>query len=156
MKNQRVRIYFRIMNRLAGEAVPWESVQCGRQETEGEYYQRGDAHYCLYEEQPEGWEKPYKVMLKWKGAFLERQIRGEKPFRMVFEPGKSHRGLYHTPYGGLLLETETDRLEITEEGDGFFMELEYGVKQEGQPVSENRMEIRILGLEGNGGKIHTP
>lgn len=153
MEKQRVRLIFRIMNRPAGEPVSSENAQCSCLETEGMYYKRGDAHYCLYEEQPEGWEKPYNVMLKWKGTVLERQIRGEKPFRMVFEPGTCHCDFYHTPYGNLLLDTETDRLEITEDGNGFFLELEYGVKQEGQLVSENRMEIHILSMDGDNNEI---
>ncbi len=154
MKNQRVRIFFRMMNRPAGDEASWESIRRGCLETEGEYYQRGDSHYCLYEEQPEGWEKPYKVMLKWKGTVLERQIRGEKTSRMVFEPGKCHCDFYHTPYGALLLETETHGLEITEERDRFILALEYGVRQEGQSVSENRMEIRILGKGEDNQGIH--
>ena len=48
MKNQRVRIFFRMMNRPAGDEASWESVRRGCLETVGEYYQRGDAHYCLF------------------------------------------------------------------------------------------------------------
>lgn len=152
MDNQKVRISFQIINRPQSdseEAASWEDSQCYRTESEavGEYYAKGDAHYCLYEEQPEGWDEPYKVMLKWKGAALERQIRGKTPSRMVFEPGKCYSDFYHTPYGALLLETETRRLEIREEQDAVFLVLEYGIKQDGQFVSENRMEIRILGTE---------
>ncbi|MDE6517134.1 MAG: DUF1934 domain-containing protein [Acetatifactor sp.] len=65
---------------------------------------------------------------------------------MVFEPEKCHCNFYHTPYGDLLLETETRRLEITEEQDAFFLVLEYNIRQDGQIVSENRMEIRIRGM----------
>jgi len=115
-------------------------------EAVGEYYVKGDTHYCLYEEQPEGWEEPHKVMLKWKGAVLERQIRGRIPSRMAFEPGKCHCDLYHTPCGDLLMETETRRLEITEGQDGVSLVLEYGIKQGGQFVSENRMEIHIISI----------
>ena len=152
MDNQKVRISFQIINRPPSDsekAASWEDSQCYRtkSETLGDYYAKGDAHYCLYEEQPEGWDEPYKVMLKWKGAALERQIRGKTPSRMAFEPGKCYSDLYHTPYGDLLLETETRRLEITEEQDAIILVLEYGIKQDGQIVSENRMEIRILGTE---------
>ena len=66
---------------------------------------------------------------------------------MVFETGKCYSDFFHTPYGALLLETETHRLEFREEQDGVFLMLEYGIKQDGQIVSENRMEIRILGTE---------
>lgn len=129
--------------------MSWEGPQGHHMESEaeGEYYEKGNTHFCLYEEQPEGWDAPHKVMLKWKDAVLERHIRGESASHMVFEPGKCHCNFYHTPYGDLLLETETRRLEITEEQDAFFLVLEYGIKQDGQIVSENRMEIHIRGME---------
>lgn len=147
LDNQKVHLFFRTVSRLADdkEAVLWDSPRCHVMESEarGEYYKKGEVNYCLYEEQPEGWDMPYKVMLKWEKAIFERHIRGNKASHMVFEPGKSHSNLYHTPYGDLLLETETRRLEITERQDAFSVLLEYGIKQEGQIVSENRMEIQI-------------
>lgn len=151
MDNQRVQIHFRTINRLpdARETVPWESPQCNFTEsrTEGEYYEKGEAHYCLYEEQPEGWDEPCKVMLKWKNNLLERHIRGEAASHLVFEQGRCHRNFYHTPFGDLTLETETRRLAITEERDAIFLVLEYDIRQDGQNVSENRMEIHIQGIE---------
>lgn len=150
MDNQSVQIIFRTVNRPpdGGKTVSWKGPQCHHMESEarGEYYQKGDTRYCLYEEQPEGWDAPYKVMLKWKEAVLERHIRGEKASHMVFELGKCHRNFFHTPFGDLLLETETRRLEITEEQNTIFMLLEYVIKQDGQNVSENRMEIRVQGI----------
>lgn len=151
MEKQSVRIIFQTTDRLPpenGEALSWESPPCAsaRSEAAGEYYAKGDAHYCLYEEQPEGWEKPCRVMLKWRASVLERVVRGDAASRMVFEPGKCHRAPYHTPYGDLLLETETHRLEVTAGQEGFLLLLEYGIRQGGQAVSEHRMEIRIAKL----------
>lgn len=150
LDKQKVQIIFRAVNREPGseEAISWESPRCPRTESEarGEYYKKGDTHYCLYEEQPDGWDEPYKVMLKWKADILERHIRGGKASHMVFAPGKCHCNFYRTPYGDLLLETETRRLEITQGQDNFFLLLEYGIRQDGQLVSENRMEIHIRGI----------
>lgn len=152
MDNQKVRIFFQIINRpqptvgrLRPGRIPnaigrdrklWENIMSKEMPTTA----------CMKNSQ-EGWDEPYKVMLKWKGAALERQIRGKTPSRMVFETGKCYSDFFHTPYGALLLETETHRLEFREEQDGVFLMLEYGIKQDGQIVSENRMEIRILGTE---------
>ncbi|MDE5893003.1 MAG: DUF1934 domain-containing protein [Acetatifactor sp.] len=146
----RTKIFYPTVNGLSDdrEAVPWESLPCDVMESEarGEYYKKGDTHYCLYEEQPEGWDRPGKVMLKWKEAILERRVRGEMVTHMVFEPGKCRYYSNNTPYGDLSMETETRRLEITEEQDSFFLLLEYGIKQGGQIVSEFRMEIHIQGM----------
>ncbi len=109
----------------------------------GVYYRKGDSHYCLYEEQPEGWEQPARSMLKWKGNTIELQRRGTMAARMVFEPGNSYCYPYHTPYGELLMETETRMLEVLENPQGILLVVEYGLKLDGQWVSENRMEIHI-------------
>ncbi len=148
LDSQKVRIIFQTINRLPDDKeAAWEGSRRHRMESEakGKYYEREGTHYCLYEEQPEGWDTPCKVMLKWKDAVLERHIRGESASHMVFEPGKCHCNFYHTLYGDLLLETETRRLEITEEQDTFLLVLEYGIRQDGQIISENRMEIHIQG-----------
>ena len=139
MENRKVRILIQTLSRVPGEGgMDWDSPLCRREEikAEGEYY----------EEQPEGWEKPCKVLLKWKDALLERQIRGEAVSRMVFEPGKYHSNFYRTSFGNLLLETDTHRLQIEEEQDAVSLKLEYVLRQDGQAVSENRVEIRILGV----------
>lgn len=136
----------RTLSRLPGDGgMDWDSPLCQREEAEtaGEYYERGGVRYCLYEEQPEGWEKPCKVLLKWKDVLLERQIRGEAASRMVFEPGKCHRTYYHTSFGDLLLETDTHWLQVREEQGFVILTLEYGIRQQGQTISENRVEIRI-------------
>ena len=65
---------------------------------------------------------------------------------MVFEPGKYHSNFYRTSFGNLLLETDTHRLQIEEEQDAVSLKLEYVLRQDGQAVSENRVEIRILGV----------
>lgn len=147
--SQKVRILFRSMQRPItpeGGGVSWDSPQCQQigAEAVGEYYRRGDSHYCLYEEQQEGWDQPVKTVLKWKGHTLELQRRGIMATRMFFEPGSCYCHPYRTPCGELLMETETRVLEVKQGRETFELAVEYGLKLEGQPISENRMEIRII------------
>lgn len=148
MKYEEVEIFFKSVFGPAGEAVSWDSAQCQRMEyrVSGRHFQKGDAHYCLYEEQPEGWDEPYEAVLKWKNAVLEQHKKGKAASRMVFEPGKCRRDVYRTPYGELLLDIHTHRLDIREEGEGFSLLLEYDIKQDERMLSENRMEIRVKRL----------
>ncbi len=132
-----------------GEETPsWDSPLCQRMEyrVRGDHFQKGDTHYCLYEEQPEGWEEPYRVMLKWKATVLEQHKKGKAASRMVFEPGKCRRDIYRTPYGDLLLDIHTYRLDIREEQGSIFLLLEYDIKQDEQVISGNRMEIQVREL----------
>lgn len=127
------------------EALSWDSPQCQQLGTEtiGEYYRNGDSHYCLYEEQPEGWEQPARTMLKWRGHTIELQRKGNMITRMVFEPGNSYCSPYRTPYGELLMETETRMVRVRETPREILLVVEYGLKLDRQPISENRMEIRV-------------
>lgn len=126
-------------------AVSWESPQCHQMVAQalGEYFRKGDTHYCVYEEQPEGWDEPYRIMLKWKDSVLERHRLGEMASQVTYEAGKRSCDRYCTPYGELLMETDTHRLEIQESTKGFLLVIEYSILQNGQRVSENRIEIQI-------------
>ncbi|MDE5748176.1 MAG: DUF1934 domain-containing protein [Acetatifactor sp.] len=152
VKNEKVEILFRSIFRSAApggeETMSWEDSRCQRMEytVSGEHFQKGDTHYCLYEEQPEGWEEPYKAMLKWKSAVLEQHKKGKAASRIVFEPGKCRRDFYRTPFGELLLDIQTHRLDICEEKEKFLLLLEYDIRQEDRIISENRMEIQIKRL----------
>lgn len=155
MEPQRVQIFFQTKMAFppsggqsgSQEAASWESPECQAIETAGSgtYYKRGNAHYCLYEEQREGLP-PSREMLKWKDGILERGIRGEAT-HMVFEPGKYRYCPCETPYGDMPMETDTHRLEITEARDDIMILLEYGIRREGQLCYEIRLDIRIRGME---------
>lgn len=128
-----------------GAAVQWDSPQCQQMvsEAEGEYFRKEDTHYCVYEEQPEGWDEPYRIMLKWNESLLERHRLGGMASQVTYEAGKCSCDHYRTPYGELLMETDTHRLEIQEKTNGFLLVTEYSIRQDGQKVSENRIEIQI-------------
>ena len=85
-------------------------------------------------------------MLKWKSAVLEQHKKGKAASHIVFEPGKCRRDFYRTPYGELLLDIQTHRLDIREEKGKFFLLLEYDIRQEERTISENRMEIQVKRL----------
>lgn len=146
MEKAKVQIIIRSIFAPADEGTAaWDSPQCHQMVSEatGEYFQKGDTHYCVYEEQPEGWDKPYRIMLRWQGGVLERRRLGEMAYRQTFEAGKCSRDRYLTPYGELLMETDTHRLEIRKELTGFLLGIEYSIRQDGQSASENRIELQI-------------
>ncbi|MCM1118490.1 MAG: DUF1934 domain-containing protein [bacterium] len=128
-----------------GRTIAWEDPQCQRMVTQagGEFYQKGDTCYCIYMEQQEGWEKPCRSMLKWREQIVLKRSMGGMDSPLTYEAGKRCRCHYRTPYGELLLETDTHRLEIQEKAEGYLLVIECGIRQNGQSVSENRIEIQI-------------
>lgn len=126
-------------------AVSWDDPLCQGMvtQTQGEFYQKGNAYYCIYEELQEGWDKPCRSMLKWKDNVVLRRSLGGMASPLTYEAGKRSCCHYRTPYGDLLLETDTHRLEIQETSKGYLLVIECGIWQNGQSVSENRIEIQI-------------
>ena len=85
------------------------------QEVGASYFFRAGAHYLLYEEQPEGFEQIFKTRVKRRGQRLEINRQGPMGSSMVFEPGKTFRTEYATPFGMLLLDIVTETVEVMPE-----------------------------------------
>ena len=92
---------------------PVETVQ----EVQASYFFRTGAHYLLYEEQPEGFEQVIKTRVKRRGEYLEINRQGPMGGSMVFEPGKTYRMEYATPFGTLMLDIVTEAVEVMLPGE---------------------------------------
>lgn len=114
-----------------------------RQQVLAEYYQRGDSHYLLYEEQPEGFDQPLKTRIKRKGDVLEIIRRGKISNSMVFEAGKSYCTDYATPFGNLPLELVTRELQVAECEDASWKDLKvcYSLNCQGESMGEYELSI---------------
>lgn len=99
-----------IQLRIRGIQYPTRDVTA--QEVTASYFFRAGAHYLLYEEQPEGFEQPFKTRVKLRGKHLEIDRQGPMGSNMVFEPGKIWRTEYVTPFGRLPLDIVTEALEV--------------------------------------------
>ena len=113
------------------------------QETEAEYFQKGESNYLFYEEQPEGFPAPLKTRIKRKGETLEIHRQGPGGSTMFFAPGQTYRTEYHTPYGMLLLDIVTDKLTVGNSGESAWAEttVEYVLYSDGEVLSNYRIVI---------------
>lgn len=107
-------------------AQPVETVQ----EVAASYFYRAGAHYLLYEEQPEGFDRPLKTRIKRRGRHLEIERQGSMGGRMIFEPGKIWKTEYGMPFGRLPLEILTETFEIMQD-EGSADETEADMQDEG-------------------------
>ena len=60
---------------------------------------------------------------------------------MIFEKGRKRPFVYATPYGEILLETETKTVTSFADENGGFVEFEYEILSDGEIQSHNRMKI---------------
>lgn len=62
---------------------------------------------------------------------------------MFFEKGKRRPLVYNTPYGEIMLETDTKKISSLSDGKSGFIEFEYDLLQGGNKQSGNRMKIKF-------------
>lgn len=112
-------------------------------ETEAQYFQRNGSHYLLYEETIEGFSQPFKSRIKLKDRMLELNRQGAVNIRMIFEAGKTHMTNYTTPYGELVLEISTRKVQVLEKDRELLVLVEYTMETEEGSLGDYRLEISI-------------
>ncbi len=107
--------------------------------TRARYFSKNGSCYLLYEESLEGFSKPFHSRIKIKPGIVELQRQGAA--HMVFEEGKNHVTNYRTPYGDLLLEISTKKVEVEEKAEYIRVFVEYTLEAQGAPLSDYKLEI---------------
>lgn len=110
---------------------------------EAEYFKKNDSHYLLYEEMMEGFSKPTRNRIKFKGNILELSRQGILNAHMVFEENKKHMTDYVTPYGNLLLGIDTGKVWMEERENYIHVIVEYKIEIGDEPISTNKIELQI-------------
>lgn len=110
----------------------------------GEYRKKEGTHFLLYDEYLEGVEEPVKNILRLKGEEVNLTKRGPLNVRMTFEPGREHRSSYQTPYGVLMMGTDTSRVDFVEKEDKILLSIWYVLKANDAFVADCNIQIEIL------------
>ena len=128
----------------AGQEEPVITVQ----ETEAEYFCRGDSHYLFYMEQPEGFPAPLRTRIKLKKQTLEIHRQGPGGSTMFFAPGQMYRTEYFTPYGVLLLDIVTASVNVAGDNTGEVVnnmwpdvKIEYTLQNDGEDMACYKLSI---------------
>ena len=93
--------------------------------TDGEFYVRGEKKYLIFEEILEESMPPVKTMLKLlpEKAVLTR--KGPVEYQMEFERGKKNITYYNTPMGNLVLEIDTEEIDVVQEEHSLQVNIHY-------------------------------
>ena len=117
------------------------------QEVDASYFFRAGAHYLLYEEQPEGFEQVFKTRVKRREQRLEINRQGSMGGSMVFEPGKTYRTEYATPFGILLLDIVTETVEVipgSDIGSWRNVKVRYTLENQGEDLGKYELYIESI------------
>lgn len=110
---------------------------------EGEYFERGNSTYLLYEEKDPDDGSVTKNMLKLSGNTLSLSKKGAVLSNMTWEEGKTIASDYSSAFGRLLLSVETKRLQITDSESTLCLEVDYRLSIEDTLLSDNFLRILI-------------
>lgn len=124
----------------SGEADDNGSVET---KVRAEYFKRNESHYLLYEEKEEGFEQTSQNRIKFRGNMLELTRQGLLNTHMVFEENKRHMTPYQTPYGQMLLEIHTKKVDMQEQENCIRVVVEYTLEADEAYLSDSRIEICI-------------
>ena len=99
----------------------------------GEYFLRNGAHYCVYEEQEEGFAQTTKCTIKIKDRKLEMLRQGLLRTHMIFEEGVKH----------MVLGVETKAVRVLETEECIRATVEYTLEADGAYLSDSKIDITI-------------
>lgn len=114
-----------------------------RTSSQGQYFEKGDSHYLLYEEEMEGFEKKVKNRVKYKQGYVELVKSGLISSRMVFEQGKTIMTNYNSPYGQMVMGVNTKSVFITEWEDMIRIEVDYSLEVDEKEMSKSKITIKV-------------
>ena len=109
----------------------------------GDYYERNDKHYVIYEEVTEGFEQPIRNRLKFSEDMVELTRSGPINVHMVFQENKKNLTSYNTPFGQILMGIDTKNIQIQEQENHIIVEVEYSLDAGGEFLSECHLKIDI-------------
>lgn len=111
--------------------------------TDGEFYVRGEKKYIIFEEVLEESMPPVKTMLKLMPEKAVLTRKGPVEYQMEFERGKKNITYYNTPMGNLVLEIDTEEIEVTQEEHSLDVHILYLLEMDGEPLSSCSIDIRV-------------
>ncbi len=113
----------------------------------GTYYKKNDYHYVIYEEMMQGFDTPIKNLVKFKPGSLTLNKKGVINTTMVLEEGCKNSCCYATPYGNVMLDMDTDSIEIFEEEDRICVDAFYALSANYEHLANCEIHMEITSKE---------
>ena len=109
----------------------------------GEYYEKNDKKYIIYEEVVEGMEGKIKNIIKLSPTCMEVTKKGLTNTHMVFEENKKNLTVYNTPFGAFSLGIMAKGIDIDEQDDSMSVKVEYELDMNYEHVADCSISLGI-------------
>ncbi|MCY6369842.1 DUF1934 domain-containing protein [Clostridium ganghwense] len=115
--------------------------------TQGEFYEKGNCYYAVYQETALSGMDGTTTTLKIKPDEFSLIRMGTTNAKMEFKNKKKNISMYDTPYGTLELLIETNKLDININKDGGKVSIDYNMSLGGQKPLKTILSIDIKAKE---------
>jgi len=109
----------------------------------GEYYERGGKRYVVYDEIMEGFTESTGNIIKFTEKEVEVTKKGVVNTQMLFVENKLNRASYKTPYGELIMGTNTSGIRFLETEERIRVDVEYELELNYEHQADCRISIDI-------------
>ncbi|MBO4338201.1 MAG: DUF1934 domain-containing protein [Lachnospiraceae bacterium] len=109
----------------------------------GSYYKKNDYHYVLYDEAVEGSSQITKNMIKFRSGEALMHKKGFINADMLFEENKRNTSCYVTPFGDIMLDINTNAVDICEEDDSIRLSVDYDLQANYEQLANCRISVLI-------------
>lgn len=117
--------------------------------TPATYYFKNGKHYIIYEEVVEGVPGVIKNKIRiTENDKIEIMKNGVTNTHMIFEKDKINLTEYRTPYGEMLIGTQTNRMDVSVEESRIGVEVAYTLDINQEKVADCNIVINIKALDG--------
>lgn len=112
--------------------------------TPAHYFCKNGKHYILYDEVAEGIPGVTKNKIKITGdQKIEIMKTGITTTHMVFEKEKEHLTHYKTPFGQLMMGIHTKHMEVVEEEEKIYVEIQYNLDVNEEAIAECEIKMEV-------------
>ena len=109
----------------------------------GQYFCRNGKHYVLYDEMTEDSREPVHNILRISPDQVNIRKKGLVNTELTFTKGKETVSHYSTPYGSLVLGIRANELEVREEPQGLWVNVEYALEINYEHISDCFIKIHV-------------
>ncbi|MBE5957322.1 MAG: DUF1934 domain-containing protein [Lachnospiraceae bacterium] len=111
--------------------------------TVGEYYNRNDKHYIIYEEIDEESGTKTKNVIKVSEQAIEIKKTGLVNSNMFFENNKTNRSYYSTPFGDFTIDIDTNGIAVNVNEKDMDIKIDYALSINNQHTNDCQISMSV-------------
>lgn len=111
--------------------------------TNGSYYFKNGRHYLLYREIIDGYFQETRDTIIFDDKKFEIKKKGIVNTHMVFEERKKNMTYYEMPFGNMMIETNTKKVNVSETDNEITVKIEYGLSVNYAFIADCEITVRV-------------